>query len=109
MAAMDTCQQPTLDGRREPAAVSFHEDVVDGAFGDLAAAIEKQHIVKTRLGCGLEGLRVEGSVCGLVKEHGVPGIGALEGDAYAHRLDAGGDRARGQGFVRNLQVALAVE
>src|SRR5271157_4364380 len=109
MAAMDAGKQSTFDGRREPASVFFQEDVVSCAFGDLAAQVEKQHIVKAGLGWGFQGLRVERPVRGFMEEHGVPRIGALGGYARAHRLDACGDRARGQEFVSNLQVALAVE
>jgi len=65
VAAVDTGKQAAIDGGREEAAVLFDEDVVDCAFGDFAAQIEKQHVVVACLRCSLEGLRIEGAVVDL--------------------------------------------
>jgi hypothetical protein len=83
MAAMDAGEQAAGDGRGEQAAVFLDEDVVDGGFSDFAAVIQEQHIVVAGCASGLEGLRVDGAMGGLVEVHGVGGVGALGGDADA--------------------------
>src|SRR5581483_1991825 len=46
MPPIDAGKQAALDWRREPAAVFLHEHIANGAFRQLAAKVEKQHIVE---------------------------------------------------------------
>ena len=107
---MDAGEQSALDGRREQAAVFLNEDVVDGAFGDFAAKVEKQHFVVARLGCGFEGFSVEGSVGGFVEEHGVAGDRCV-GSAMRTRASLALQLSCGrrQEFAFDLKVAIVVE
>jgi len=89
MTPVNPGEQAAVDGRRLESAVLFDEDVVDCGFGDLVALIQEEDVFMARFDRGLEGLRVERAVGGLVKIHGVLRVGALRGDAETLRLGRG--------------------
>ena len=104
VAALNTGEQAALDGWREQTTVFPDENVVDTGLSNLAAQIQKQDIVITSPDGGLEGFSVVGAVRGLVEEHGIPRIGALERNANTKR----GLEIR-QRFVRDLQGAVPLK
>src|SRR6266568_7469805 len=81
VAAVNARQQSTLDGRCEPETVFLNENVADGAFGDLAAHVQKQHIRKTRFLRSFPGTDVERAVRCLVEEKAIARVGSLRCDA----------------------------
>lgn len=83
VAAVHAGKEAALDGWGEETAGFLDEDVVDGGLGDFAAVVQEEYVVVAGFNCGLEGLRVEGAMGGLVEVHGVAGVGALGGDADA--------------------------
>jgi hypothetical protein len=109
VTALNAGQQAALDGRREQVPIFLNKNVVNSAFRDFVAEVEKQHVIKTSLGSSLESLSVEGPVRGFVKEHGVLRIGALGGDADPKWFSAGEDGAAGHEFPGDVQSSVAIE
>jgi len=105
MAAVDAGEQAAGGGRGEQAAVFLDEDVVDSGFSDFATVIQEQHIVVGGCASGLEGLRIERAMGGLVEVHGVGGVSALGGDADAERLEV----RFGDGLGGDVEGAVGVE
>jgi len=105
MAAVDAWEQAAGDGRRQETAGFFDKNVVHGGFGDFAAVIQEQDIVKTRRVGGLEGMRVQRAAGGFVEVHGVVGVGTVGGYADAEGMGCG----ERQGLGGDLEGAVGLE
>ena len=102
---MDAGYQTAGDRRRVETAVLLDKDIVVGGFGDFAALIQEQNIVKTRCVGGVESVRVELAVGGFVEVQRVLRVDAVGANADAQGT---GDRV-GQGLGGDLEAAVGVE
>ncbi len=83
MTAVNTGEQAAVYGRGEETAILLDEDVVDGAFGDFAAFVQKHRIVVACGGRGLRSFLVKRAMGGFVEVHRILRVDGMGADADA--------------------------
>src|SRR6185437_3238117 len=104
MPPINSRQQPAFHRRRQPSPVLLHKNIADRSLRQFAPRIQKQYLVKTRLGCCPEGWVVEPPVRGLMKEHPVSRVRSLGPNADPRRFLFSTHIA--QRFARNERLSI---